>query len=169
MNTANTKTDEDTLAMWQRAAESFFVAGMFALFGFLVYHQSTNTGFFTERFGSTEMFWLYGPLLFGTSAPIIRAWIGRRNPARPFEAATSVLLALGALWLVSVFPFNYAHLADVLPVNIRPFLAWVNDDFGRVVLIVQAVIGPISALTTMLKYFSVRQRESEPYLRQRTL
>lgn len=166
MNTAKDKIDKDTLSSPARAAEVFFVVCMLLLLAFFVYHQSTNTGFFTEKFGPLEMLCLYGPLLFGISAPAIRAWIGRRNPARPFEAATSLFLAAGSLWLATVFPFNFAHLADALPGAVRSLLAWVTDDMGRAVLILQVIIGPISALPALWKYFSIRRRESESHFKQ---
>jgi hypothetical protein len=140
---------------------------MLLLFGFLAYHQIANTGFFTAKFGMLEMVCLYGPILLGITAPAVRAWTGYRNPARPFEAAASLFLAVGSLWLVIVFPLNYAHLADALPSTIRFVLAWVTDDIGKAVLVLQVIIGPISALLTIWKYLSIRHRESEPYLKRR--
>ena len=86
MNEVRDQADKDTLSLPQRAGEGIFVVCMLLLFAFLLYHQAANTGFFTEKFGTFEMFWLYGPILFGISAPALRAWTGQRNPARPFEA-----------------------------------------------------------------------------------
>jgi hypothetical protein len=169
MNKLEEKTDREILSSLQRGAEVFFIVCMLLLFGFLLYHQIANTGFFTAKFGPLEMLCLYGPLLLGLTAPAVRALTGERNPARPFEAATSLFLAVGSLWLLIVFPLNYAHLADTLPGAIRFVLAWVTDDIARVVLILQFIIGPISALTTIWKYWSVRQHETESYLKQRTL
>ena len=160
MSTIEKKNDQETLSLLPRMAEAIFVICMILLFGFLLSHQINNTSFFTEKFSALEMFCLYGPLIFGMSPLVIRAWTGQRQLARPFEAATSLFLALGSLWLVIVFPFNYAHLGAVLPESLRFTVAWVTDDIARIVLLLQVVISPISALLTFWKYLSIRQQET---------
>lgn len=150
----------EILTVAQRGAGLILVAAMLLLFGYFAHHQFANTGFFTAAFGSTEMAALYGPILLSLAAPIARALSGRRNPARPFEIATNLSLAIGSLWLFSVFPFNFAHLADILPGAIRFGLSWITDDIGKFVLGLQVVIGLISALAITLKYVSVRARAS---------
>src|SRR3990172_1242516 len=124
------KKDKDVLSPLARAADVVFIVCLLLLLAFLVYHQQVNTGFFTDKFGTLGMICLYGPLLVGITPLAVHIWTGRRNPARPFEAATSLFLAAGSLWLVSVFPLNYAHLADTLPEGLRFILAWVTDDIG---------------------------------------
>ncbi len=158
MNTVIAKTDNEVLTPRRRWMEVIIVVACLLLFGFLAYHQFANTGLFTARFGPLEMFCLYGPLLFALVAPAVRALTGRRNPARPFEAAASLFLALGSLWLLIVFPFDYAHLADALPGPLHFVLAWVTNDIGRLVLILQVIVGPISAFLTTWKYLSFHSR-----------
>ena len=168
MTTFEEKTDKNRLTLPQRVGEVISVICLILLFSFFIYHQIAKTGFFTDKFGTLEMFCLYIPLLLGISAPAIRACTGHRNTARPFEAAASLCLALGSLWLLIVFPLNYTHLADALPTAIHFVLAWVTDDMAKFVLLLQVIIGPISALLTMWKYFSNRQQETEPAFRRRT-
>ncbi len=157
MNEVEQKRDRETLTPAERWLEAAIVVAMLLLFGFLAYHEWTKTGFFTDKFGSLERFCLYGPLIFGLSAPLIRALGGRRNPSRPFEAATSLFLAAGSLWLLIVFPFDFSHLADALPGVLRFVLAWVTNGIGRILLILQVVTGPLSAIATIWKYLSVRR------------
>ena len=152
------KTDTEVLTAMQRWAGLFIIVGMFLLGGYFVYHQLTNTGFFTDKFRSLEMLCLYGPILVSWIAPLVRAFNGHRNPARPFEAATSLTLAMGSLWLWIIFPFNFAHLADILPGALRFVISWITNDTGKVLLMLQVIIGPIAALWTILKYFSVRRQ-----------
>jgi hypothetical protein len=159
MKTVVEKTEKEVLSTSQRWGELISVVAMLLLFGFFAYHQGANTGFFTAKFGAVEMFCLYGPILFSLAAPGVRALHGRRNPARPLEVAMDVFLAIAALWLLMVFPFNFSHLADALPAAIRFILAWITNDIGKVVLILQVIVGPISAFVTMRKYLSVRRRE----------
>jgi len=55
--------------------------------------------------------------------------------------------------------FNFSHLADALPGAIRFVLAWITNDIGRVFLILQIIIGSITAIFTTWKYLSMRRRE----------
>ena len=169
MTTMSEKRDPEVLSGWQCWVEVAIVVALLGLFGFLAYHQAANTGFFTEKFGSLEMLCLYGPLLLATIAPIIRAVNGRRYPARPYEAIASLSLALGSLWLLSVFPFNFAHLADALPTGLHFLLAWVTDGMGRTLLILQIIIAPISALLATWRYLTIRERETIMRPRRRML
>ena len=159
MKTVVEKTDKEVLTTAQRCGELISIIVMLLLFSFFVYHQGAQTGFFTAKFGALEMICLYGPILVSFAAPAVRAVSGRRNPARPFDVATYVFLALAALWLLMVFPFNFSHLADALPGALHFVLAWITNDIGKVCLILQVIIGPISALLTTRKYLSVRRRE----------
>lgn len=159
MKTDVKQTDKETLTPAQRGGEVISVAVMLLVFSFFAAHQVTDTGFFTAKFGAMEMVCLYGPMLCSLAAPTVRAISGRRNPARPFEVVTNLFLALAALWLLVVFPFNFAHLADVLPAGMRFLLAWINNDIGRAVLILQIIVGTIWAVVTIVQFLSVRRRE----------
>jgi hypothetical protein len=55
--------------------------------------------------------------------------------------------------------FNFSHLADALPGAIRFVLAWITNDIGKVFLILQIIIGSITAFWTAWKYLSFRGRE----------
>ncbi len=160
MKTVGKQTEKEVLTAAQRGGELISVIVILLVFGFFAYHQVAHTGFFTAKFGAEEMVCLYGPILLSLAAPIVRAGTGRRNPARPFEVVTNVFLALAALWLLLVFPFNFAHLADVLPGALHFVLAWITNEIGKVVLILQIIVGTIWALVTTVKYLSVRRRES---------
>jgi hypothetical protein len=158
MNMTITKTNEDKLALTQRWAGLLILVGMLLLFGFFVLQQTSNTGFFTTKFGILEMVCLYGPIVISLIAPIFRAIGGYQNPSRPFDAATSLSLAMGSFWLWIVFPFDFAHLGDVLPSMFRIVTSLITNDIGKILLILQFVGGPITALFTILKYLSVRRQ-----------
>jgi len=159
MKTVGEQTKKEVLTTAQRWGEVISVAVMLLVCGFFAYHQVAQTGFFTVKFGAVEMVCLYGPILLSLAAPVVRAGTGRRNPARPFEVVTNVFLAIAALWLLLAFPFNFAHLADALPSAIRFVLAWITNDLGKVVLILQIIVGIIWAFVTTVQYLSVRRRE----------
>jgi hypothetical protein len=158
MTTTTRKVDREVLSTPERWLELLFVILLLLLFGFFIYHQTTNTGFFTSRFGTFEMVCLYSPIVLAGTAPIVRGLTGRRNPARLLEVFTSLLTAITALWFLIVFPFNFAHFADA-PGEMRFVFAWINDDIGKIPLILQIILGPVSALVTLWRYFSMRWRE----------
>jgi len=142
--------------MAQRWQEWLLVAAMLLLLTFFVAHQAAGTGFFTEGFGTLEMISLYGPILLTLLAPLYRFLTGERNPARLFEIAANLALMFGSLQLLRVFPFDFTHLADVLPSAFQTVLAWMSDGFGKVILLIQVVIGAVSAIATAVKYVAMR-------------
>jgi hypothetical protein len=161
------KADQEVLSTAQRWLEILVVVALLLLFGFFAYHQVTNTGFFTAQFGSLEMLCLYGPIVLATAAPLVRVSTGRRNPARPLEAASSLLTAMTAVWFLITFPFNFAHFADALPGAVRFVLAWITDDIAKIPLVLQIILSPISALVTIWHYLSLRWREPATMSHQR--
>jgi hypothetical protein len=160
MNRSAERDNKETLDLLQRWLEIVLMVAMLLLFAFLAYHQLANTGFYTAKFGTLEMVCLYGPILLAVTAPLVRAVSGRRNPARPLEVAANLFLAVGSLWLLNVFPFDFTHLADALPGPSRSLFGWVTNDVGKILLILQVIVGPTSAIFTTVKYLSVRRRET---------
>lgn len=156
MKQNNNHRAKDALDVAQRVGELVGVVAMLLLLTFFIYHQTADTGFFTSKFGTFEQFLLYGPLLLSFPAPIIRALTGHRNPARPFEAFDSLFLAMAAVWFLREFPFNFEHLADPLPDSLEFLLSWVNNDIGKIPLVLQAIIGPIIAVVLGLQYVVFR-------------
>ncbi len=160
MKTGTKKTDREFLSISQRVGELISIVFMLLCFGFFLYHLVAQTGFFTDQFGAWEQFFFFGPMLLAVTAPFARAIIGRRNPARPLEVVTNLFMAAGAYWLLMVFPFNFAHLADALPGAFRFLLAWINNDIGRIPFIIQAIVCPIVALVTAWIYLSHHNRRA---------
>lgn len=156
----NTRTnDKDMLNPVERWLERFSVVLILLLLGFFMLHQFANTGFFTERFGTAEMLCLYVPIVVAMLPPLIRARMGRRHPARLWVAASSLLTAVTALWLLSTFPFNFAHFADFLPGSVRFMFFWLSDDLAKIPLVLQIIVGPISALVAVWQFLA---RGSQP-------
>lgn len=152
-------SDKDVVSLAQRVAEpTFAMIGMSLALGFFVYHQAAHTGFFTGNFGPFEMLCFYGPIILSPTASIVRAATGRRNVGRPFEVVVNTCTALAALWLLNVFPFDFTHFADALPGGLQIALAWVNDFFGRIALMLQVAIGAIAALAYLGTFLVVSWR-----------
>ncbi len=159
-STETTFRQKENLTPIGRFAESLIIPGMLLLFGFLYLHQLRDTGFFTGEFGTLEQIALYGPILLALIAPAVRVIAGRRNPGRPFEIIDGLALALGSLWLLIVFPFDYSYLPDVLPNSLQWTLSWVVDWMARVVLVIQVIAGPLGAVTNTIEM--IKQSGSGP-------
>ena len=149
--------DQVTMTTAQRWAGMYTVVLMLLLLGYFIYHQRTNTGFFTPQFGVPEMVALYGPILISLAPPVQRLIQGKRNPARPLEVVTDLSLAFGSLWLWNHFAFDFSHLGDPLPPPIQFAFDWINNDVGRFILLLQIVLGFLSGLATIGSYFKERQ------------
>jgi hypothetical protein len=169
MATMPKREDKEVLSTPERWLELLFVVLILLLLGFFMYHQIANTGFFTSRFGSFEMICLYGPIVLATAAPIVRALTRRRNPARLPEAVTSLLTTLTALWFLIIFPFNFAHFTDALPFEVRFVFSWLNDDIAKIPLVLQIIVGPLSALVTLWRFLTMRWREPSTLAHPRSL
>ncbi|MGE5333891.1 MAG: hypothetical protein ACM3N4_04260 [Nitrososphaerota archaeon] len=156
MSMRGEKPDREVLNVPERVIEpmvTILIMGLLA--SFFAYHQIAATGFFTEQFGPFEMLCLYGPIVLSLAAPAVRALTGRRNPGRPLEVVTNVCMVLAALWFLRVFPFDFTHLADALPPALRFMLDWISNGIGRIILVLQVIVGSLVAVFTLLKFISV--------------
>lgn len=125
---------------------------------FFIAHQMWSTGFFTSKFGLTETLLFYSSLLYGLVPNTIKCLIGRRNLVRLFEAFGAIIAAITLVWLYVIFPFNFSHLADVLPTFTRFLLQWISDDIARFFMIIGTIATPITAIYNAVLYRGVRQQ-----------
>ncbi len=128
---------------------------------YFVAHQMWSTGFFTSSFGSIEMFLFYASLLIGLVPVSVRILVGRKNLARLFDIFGYVLFIIAVVWLYVVFPFDFTHVADVLPTFIRFLLQWVSNDIARGFMVIVMIIVPIVAVYNAVLYMFVRKELSK--------
>ncbi len=120
---------------------------------FFVYHQTTNTGFMTSRFGLEATLLFYGSFALSIVTSGAKAIMGRRDKARPFELVSNVFTAIAALWFLSVFPFDFAHLADPLPTFLKFIFSWISNRIGWVIILLTAIISIIVAISNAVRIF----------------
>jgi hypothetical protein len=143
----------------QRFGEVIALAILALIIGYFWRLWQLQTGFFTAAFGPPEQFWFFGPMILSLAAPVVRILVGRRNPGRPFEITTGLLMLVGAIWLLRVFPFDFSHVGDALPGNLPRFFTWVPDWFGKLILVLQLVGGAIGAITTTWQFIGHSMHE----------
>jgi hypothetical protein len=147
------RRNKEVLTIPQRVGEA--VAGTIfttLVLAFFLYHQFANTGFFTSNFQGWAWFAFYGGIFLSYLPPILRGVIGRRNPVRPWGAFCNLFSAFSSLYLLTLFPFNFAHITDAFPAETKFALFWVTNDIGRIALALGFVGGLISAGLNIARY-----------------
>lgn len=131
------------------------VIGLIALFFYV--HQTGATGFFTSSFGGTEAFLLYGAIFIGMAGPLARFLTGIRNKSRPPELIASAFWIVASAWfLMVVFPFNFAHLADIVPDFLAFLVSWITNEIARVLIAIGMIGAIISVGIKTVLYIKVR-------------
>lgn len=123
---------------------------------FLYENQLRGVAFFTASFGAAEQFFFYGPLITGMVLSLARALNGRRNGIRPFDSLNALFLAAAAFWLLSVFPFDFRHFADMFPTSVKFLFEWLTNDIGRFLFFIAGFFAVINFAYTAFLYFVVR-------------
>ncbi len=148
---------KDNMKPSERGGEivGVIVIGFIALFFYA--HETEATGFFTSSFGGIEALLLYGAILIGMAGPVARFLTGRRNKSRPPELIASVFWIVASAWFVMVvFPFNFAHFADVMPDFLRVLVSWITNDIARVLIAIGMVGGIFFVGVNSVLYIKVR-------------
>jgi hypothetical protein len=152
---AEKEARRDRIKISERGGELVGVAVIVLVALFFYAHQAWSTGFFTSSFGPAEAFFLYGSILAGTAGPLARFVTGRRNVSRPPELAASVFWIAGSAWLLFVFPFNFAHFADVVPDFLRFLVSWITNDIAWVLFLLGTLGGVVFLPVNAVLYWRV--------------
>ena len=132
---------------------------------YFVAHQTGSTGFFTSEFGTLEALLFYGSIIFGIVTTAFRGLFGRKNLARLFDIFEAVFAAVAIIWLFVVFPFDFGHLADLLPDFLRFLLLWISNDVAKVLIVLVIIVTLIMAIYNAIFYVLVRRELSKPPLK----
>ncbi len=157
-NLIDKAVEGDELPVRDRVGEIAAIAAMLAMVVFFVIHQTRPTGFFTSRFRSVETLLFYLSPVLGMVRSALTVAMGRRNVLRPYEAAQNGVLAIAVAWFLAVFPFDFSHLADVLPGSIRFLLSWISNGFAMFLMAIALISFSVLTVHTALLYLIVRDR-----------
>ncbi|MFW9996326.1 MAG: hypothetical protein ACFFD4_30065 [Candidatus Odinarchaeota archaeon] len=128
---------------------------------YLAANQVWSTGLFTSAFGTLEMLLLYGSLIYwiGTSALML---LGYKDLSRDVDSFGGLIYATVSIaWLFAVFPFDFAHIADVLPGFLKFLVQWISNDIARVLLVLLFTVHLIFALFSGVLRVSVRKARAK--------
>ena len=122
-------------------------------------HQTWSTGFFTETFGTLEMIMLYGSLIFWIISSGLEGVLGQRLLSRLFDVFGGVIfVTIGLAWLLVVFPFEFAHFAEVLPDSLRFLVQWISNDIARVLMVLGIIVFAVAAVYSPIAYGFVSKK-----------
>ena len=142
----------------------FFFAGSVLMILYLAAHQMWSTGFFTAAFGTAEMVMLYGSWVAWIITSGLEGVLGKRFLSRLFDTFGGIIfIVVATVWLVVVFPFNFAHFADVLPGFLRFLVQWISNDIARVLMVLYAIAMGIAAVYAPIgyKFIKIKRFNSE--------
>ena len=149
--------EKDKMKQSERFGEFVGIVALFILTLFFVYHQLLSTGFFTTSFGLLEVILFYASIPIGIATGAVRIIKGSRNTARPLEVVSAVIWIATGFWLFLVFPFDFLHLGDVLPISLQFLLSWIPDWLGRCIIFLTGLIGTVNAIYIPSLYISIRK------------
>lgn len=155
---ATKEAKNDAVPRSERWGQLIPLAGAALIVAFFAIHQLKPTGFFTAEYGTTAQVLLYGALVAGAIPFVVRLVKGSKNFTRPFEIGSMAVSFVGQLYLLLVFPFNFAYFAAPLPSFLEFLLDWVPADLGKLVLGIGVVGSVVFGVYTFFVYFSVRRR-----------
>jgi len=116
-------------------------------------HQLRSTGFFTTKFGTIEMFFLYGYSVFWIISAGLEGVLGQRFLSRIFDVFGGVLFAgICIIWLLVVFPFEFSNFADILPNSLKFVIQWISNDIARVIMVLGIIVHLGAAIYCPIAY-----------------
>jgi hypothetical protein len=125
-------------------------------------HQRRSTGFFTATFGTLEMIALYGYWVYWIVAAGLEGVLGQRLLSRLFDVFGGLIFSgICIVWLFVVFPFEFAHFADVLPEALRFLVQWISNDIARVLMVLGIIVHLGAAVYTPIAYKFVELKRSK--------
>jgi hypothetical protein len=128
---------------------------------YFVAHQMGSTGFFTPKFGTLEMFMLYGSLAAWIITGSLDGIFSQRLLSRLFDVFFGLIfLTISLIWLLVIFPFNFAYFANVLPDFLRFLLQWISDDIAQGIMVVGIILLAVAEIYSPIAYKFVNIKRS---------
>lgn len=116
-------------------------------------HQMQTTGFFTSKFGALEMLLFYGFWIFWITTASLEAILSQRLISRIVDNFGGIIFATISIALLLVlFPFEFTHLADLLPESLKFLVQWISNDVARVIMVLLVIAHLAAAFYSPFAY-----------------
>jgi hypothetical protein len=148
------KTDaEKDLPLNERVFGIAIVVFCVLMIIFFIAHQIQTTGFFTSKFGPLEMLLFYGFWIFWIITAGLEAILSQRLLSRIVDTFGGLIFATFSIAILLVlFPFEFTHLAEVLPESMRFLVSWISNDIVRVIIILLIIAHLAAAIYSPFAY-----------------
>jgi len=129
------------------------VAVSLLFIGIFVAHQICSTRFFTSKFGILEMVMLYGGLIAWIITGSLDGIFAKRFLSRLFDVFGGIIFILISLiWLLVVFPFEFAFFGDIFSEVLRFLVNWISNDIARGIMLMGTVLLSIGGVYSPIAY-----------------
>ena len=155
-NAAKKEAKKDKLKNADIIGDLAAIVAIAILIIYFVNSQTSNSGFFTAKFGGLEAFFFYAMAIAGLFPPALRLVLRRRNVVRPVEIVNSAFAIVSIIYLLGVFPFDFTHLASPLP-SIQPLVGWLIDDVAKMLMTLGVLLTTFITVWTFVIYLAVRK------------
>jgi hypothetical protein len=129
-------------------ATTFFTT---LVFGFYMAHYAWSTGFFTSGFTPLLAVLFFASVLYVIVNTTAKAITARKDIVALVELVGAVLFLTVAAWIFVAFPFNFTHIADVVPVPLQFVLSWLTNDIGRIIVALVLLAAVITVAVDSVK------------------
>jgi hypothetical protein len=129
-------------------ATTFFTV---LVFGFYMAHYAWSTGFFTGGFTPLLAVLFFASVLYVIVNTTAKTVTPRKDIVALVELLGAVLFLTVAAWIFVAFPFNFAHVADVVPVPFQFVLSWLTNDIGRIIVALVLLAAVITVAVDSVK------------------
>ncbi|MDH4122631.1 MAG: hypothetical protein OEV21_00885 [Thermoplasmata archaeon] len=155
------ETRNDVMKLPDRVGSVVAIFIVIVVLMFFIWHSTTNSGFFTSGFGIGEAVLFYLVAIWGIVPQFLRAAIGRKNFARPIEAAGTTLTLIALIIFLITFPFDMTHFSDPLPEPLHIIFDWLSADIVKIFMVLGIIGCAIAIPIQMITYLLVKQRLQE--------
>ena len=159
---AKKESIRDALPMGERVGQVAGIVITALVLAFFYIHQTRPTHFFTDEFGPLATGVFYLVLIFGIVPMLVKLATSSRNDTRLWEGINMAVFAVGGLYLLVLWPFDFSHFAEPLPRALEPALEWVTDTIARWVIGIGVVASAVFVPYTFMLYAAVRKLLAMP-------
>jgi len=155
------EASRDVLGFGERIGELLGLVISAVFLAFIAIHQTRPTGLFTGDSVATDAALIYFVVVLGMVPTALRFLLGRRNPARPFEAIGMGAFLVVGLYFLITFPFDMSRFAQPLPRSLEFLIDWVPESLAKALLVIGVVACVFFAPFTYRMHVSVKRYLAE--------
>jgi hypothetical protein len=130
---------------------------------FFATHQAWSTGFFQPSFTPLQAALFYSSILYGIVVTSTGAFKIRQDQTLVLDLIGGVLWTITAIWLYFAFPFDFTHLAAVVPWPLTFIVTWITNGvaktIGLLIVIGSAAFIPFFAVQLSTARRRLQERE----------